>query len=643
MRLLKKGWWLLLTVIISIIIFDIQEFIQPFKDVVVNIKVGMWFHRFSTTNLVIIEKFYSEIADFFYRVYLFFDKFNLPLFLINTINSIMDFMIYTINYGFNVLIWFYVAFDIFLDKEVKTIKTTYFALLFNVGINRIVKSIRYVNRFLNNLWRNHKSKILISLSIVLFAKGILMTLVFEILLFIYFYVLYTSKLKFVSIFYDIAKSIIIIFTIYIPLPVTILATIIIFFKVAVAQARARLDHNYASMLTFLKYELNSFIKVINGVPNVGKTRLMTSMGLVQEEIYKQELEELMMNIENNYPEENWGEYDLTVLAKNPDAKIDFNYLNEKYPEYLHYGILLYLRGSMIASIPYAVNDPHSDSYSVIGDWEWFRPSKSIKDSPLQEYTIYLISEVDKEYNSHDNKEQVGEDGFHLSMGTGSHQTNRKSCIFLDWQIDTQVPLRIRGNAEWFLHVVDSEYKYPLLLSLYKKPFEMVYSWVDNILKQYSYDKPRLQKYTSRYFNSIRKRFDYTLVYAILRQLHYGLSNILGWFSLFGFMRFNCEMKQFDQNKVYRKLKLYINSYDETWRGQRLYNSVFLKDAYDHKNKDSYATKPSWANLPRWSSLNPTIDELKLLNSRFIEKAFFKTSDVTSESASSTDSSEQPVF
>ena len=78
---------------------------------------------------------------------------------------------------------------------------------------------------------------------------------------------------------------------------------------------------------------------------------------------------------------------------------------------------------------------------------------------LEEYITISISEFDKEYNSNDNKKEVGEDRAATFFSTISHNLKRHVKIFVDYQLKDQVPLRIRVNAEYFITIKKRDKKY----------------------------------------------------------------------------------------------------------------------------------------------------------------------------------------
>jgi hypothetical protein len=272
------------------------------------------------------------------------------------------------------------------------------------------------------------------------------------------------------------------------------------------------------------------------------------------------------------------------------------------------------------TVPLSVLDPYTESYSHLLDFNYLRPKSGIEMAPFEEYIVLLISEFDKEYSSNDSniKALVNDDGVHITFGTISHWIRRHAKVFIDYQIITQVPLRLRGNAEKFIYIEDYRYKMPFLLNLYSIPFKILYSWIDQILNQYKYYKQRLTKDSLRKSKRTRKRYDYTFLYAFFKfSLHY-LDRVLQWFSKFTYVKFYISFTDRDGKKL-KKSKVLVNTVDEQYKGSRLYESVFLSKSYDEKKAAAkkLGKQSTWDKLGTYSSLDPSIEELVTLNSRFL--------------------------
>ena len=162
----------------------------------------------------------------------------------------------------------------------------------------------------------------------------------------------------------------------------------------------------------------------------------------------------------------------------------------KVPSSLISVILTYL-GRLESNSMEADPAPYSplfNEYSKIFNFDYMRVNIPTDTYPLEEYIVISISEFDKEYNSHDDKKAVGEDGAHTFFSTTSHNLKRHTKIFVDYQLKDQVPLRIRGNSEYFITIKKRDKKYPIILMLYYLPFRLMYKITRYYIKKYELRK-----------------------------------------------------------------------------------------------------------------------------------------------------------
>ena len=631
MKHLKKNWLIYAALLLSIVFFSWDDFVRPFIEVMPHFKQGTWFRRFSELNPEIWRIFYNRIKDFFVDAWQWLraitlgdQAFDLDLFLLRLIERTNDLLVWIINVPLNFFMIGLLVVLIWLDFESYKVKETKAAIGFNKALDWTIRKSRWLSQYMKDYRIRNRRKINASIAIILFFNGWLMTLFFEAVIFIVYYVAALQSLKTIEILMTIVKSIVIAIELYIPLWGQVIIGIYLFFRFAKAMADSRMAKNYQDMKAFARYDL-TFSTAVLGPPGIGKTRTLVSLALAIEDAFIEDIQDRMRSIEYSNPVINWGRFDMTRLAKDPSTKLDLDFLKKNFPEYLYLGICLYLRGTMITSAPFSIMDPFHEEHSVIFDWRWVRLKAEDKQGPLEPYTIGVISELDKEYSSHEDKEKVGSDGFHWFVGTGAHQTDRKGKFLFDWQVNTQVPLRIRANCEWILHIEDSKQKYPFFLRIFRKPFLIMFNTVDGMLRRREYYTQPLTRWTQRMEKAIRKNFSYTMLYAMLRHVWYGLAGIMDWFSHYDYRRYDIIREDFEGKPV-GKLKLYINAQDEQWRGRRLYDSTFLKAGYDKRREASIEEKtdlPPWRKLPRYTSLHPTDEELHAQHSVFIETAYYK--------------------
>ena len=208
--------------------------------------------------------------------------------------------------------------------------------------------------------------------------------------------------------------------------------------------------------------------------------------------------------------------------------------------------------------------------------------------------------------------EVGTDGAHTFFSTVSHDLKRHCKIFCDYQLKDQVPLRIRGNAEWFINIKKRKLKMPLLLKLYYLPFKGIKTIIEKLITSYELKKKTINKHTTRKTIGIYKRNDYNTIYYFLRNLNTTLTNICAWFEKYQYFKLSAVKSQEGEEKGER-IAFNINLCDLHINNQKLYDSTFLSYAYQEKKNMPFSAIDSFTRL------TPTIEELNKCNSKFYNK------------------------
>lgn len=611
---IKLSLYISLIIIISItlLILNIDRFVSAtirLTDIKDINNLNNIFQIYNNNKTSIYNEHLSEVKEGINSFFNTLNKeFNLKEFLgnlfINCLRFLTNFLIYFCNYGLNLILISYIFFKETINATNLKIKTTPLAYLY-IKINNTLVLIKERIRNLliktHNILIKNKDKVILLLFITLLSSAILYQILIELLIFIITYIRSVINLETYLLILDILKSIFIFLFPKItktPKPILITLLIILVFLKAISRALYKLKKNHERLAKFASEDLTQ-TTFINGPPGTGKTLLNVSLSLISEENYIKELREYLLNYELAYKNLNF-------------AKIREN--TNLYPEHKDYiktYNLLYQRSTFIIS-NYTIFSPYFQTYSKIFDFNYLRVNKKTDIYPLEEYIIISLSEFDKEYNSHDDKKAVGEDGAATFFSTVSHNLKRHTKIFVDYQLKDQVPLRIRGNAEYFITIKKRQKKYPILLYLYYLPFKLIFKIIKTLIKKYETKTTKL-KNSNRVSLPEIKRNDLTLLYLILRNLAYSLNKIDKFFQNFYYFKLDINLSQEGDEIKPTKKKICINIRDLNYKGNPLYDSTFLSYAYKEKKNEDFK------NLPTFSNLTPPIEELNKCNSRFYNK------------------------
>ena len=522
------------------------------------------------------------------------------------LNFSFDFVIYFCNYGLNIMLITYIMLNETFNGEQLRIKTSPFAFVW-IRINNLLNLIKNglkwaINKVLEFISTNRRI-IAVCITLILLANGVLYRILVEFIIFIITYVIHMINLETYVVVFDIIKAL---FTFvypnlkYIPTWIFWPILILIVFLSVISRAKYKLKKNHERLKDFDKNDLTQ-TTFINGPPGTGKTLLNVSLTLASEENYVDELNQKLLQYEMKYKYFNFAK-----VREHP----------EQYPEHAEYYELydfIYNRNSFNIS-NFSIMSPAFDQRCKIWRYEYMRKNKQ-EHFPLEEYIVISLSEFDKEYNSHDDKKAVGEDGVHVFFSTVSHELKRHVKIFVDYQLKDQVPLRIRGNAEYFITIKKREKKMPTLLSLYYFPFKLLKKIIYFYIEKYEKKKTTINKRTTRKALPRYKRNDLTLPYVMLRDFGKTIKKICDWFESFSYFKLKVILSQEDDLKGIKK-NLFINIRDLEFNGEPLYDTAFLSYAYETKCEHNFR------NLQTYQGLQPTPEELALQESNFLTNAGF---------------------
>lgn len=570
-----------------------------------------YFEIYNTKSTIIYDESIKEIEGTITNV---IDKVqvvsNKPIseILLDILSNLLDFsfnfLIYFCNFGINILFVTWLTLHETINGTQPTIKTTPLAHLYiklHTFLDKIKQAVVKALKRLLSLLHKQRRKIALFILIILLANGYLYRFATEAIIFIITYLRDMINLETYLTVFTILKFLFLITypkLKYIPTFIWIPLIIILIFLRAISRANYKLKKNHERLKAFAKDDLTQST-FINGPPGTGKTLLNVSLTLASEENFIEELEKNLLDYELNYKYLNFAK-----IRQSPESF-------PEHKDYITYYELLNNRKSLNIS-NYAIYSPLFEDFSKIFNFEYMRVNKPTDTYPLEEYIAISISEFDKEYNSHDNKKEVGEDGAATFFSTISHNLKRHVKIFVDYQLKDQVPLRIRGNAEYFITIKKRDKKYPILLYLYYLPFKLIYKLLRSLIKRYELKKKPISKHSNRISKGIYKRNDITLIYAFLRNSAYLFKKICDWFDNFYYFKLTTILSQEGEEKGIVK-KLCINIRDLTHNGSNLYDSTFLSYAYEQKKNKAFK------DLDTFTSLTPSIEELSKCSSRFYDK------------------------
>jgi len=555
----------------------------------------------------VVDEVVGGVTDFVEEVIIVKESWDVRL--VNFLNSFLvfvcDFVIYFANVGMNLFMIMFVYFnEVFNGTQynIKTSKAASFYLLITRFSNKIKEKIILFLRYLKNKIREHRRFIALNILLILVGNGILYKILVELLLLIVIYIYKAIVQETYLLIFAFFKYVVVLLYPYlksIPLWLFIPSLIVILFFIAKSKAEFRLLKNHERLKNFTKDTLTQ-TTFINGPPGSGKTLLNVSLSLASEEVFIDELEKKLLEYELKYPYFNFA-----TLRTNTST------FNQEHSEYIDTLKFLCDRRSYIIS-NYAIYSPYFRQFSKIFDFNFMRKNKQNTKYALEEYTIISISELDKEYNSHDDMKKVGEDGAATFFSTVSHDLKRHCKIFCDYQLKDQVPLRIRGNSEYFYTINERKKKYPFLLGLYYLPIKSLSKLVRKLILKYETKRPFITKNTKRKSVSEYKRNDISIVYLILKQMAYTLNKISNFFDKYWYFRLKGTLSMQDGAKGEEK-NICLNICDLSIENMALYDSTFLSYAYEEKK--NFAFK----DLEKFTSLTPSTEELNKCNSYFYNK------------------------
>ncbi|MBQ6782415.1 MAG: hypothetical protein IJP63_00230 [Acholeplasmatales bacterium] len=595
---------------LSLLFLNLESFNDTtirFQDIFDITNLKTCFDNYLIDNTKTYQDFENTCTETFNNIGNYFANFNEETFkeiLANIFNILYIILMYALNVGLNVIVITFIFIRESIYGTQYKIKTTKFALILIKIREFIIFLINKLKEFIRLILRQlkkYKKYVFIFVLALLISNGFLYRFLVELLIFIEVYIYHMFNFDINVVFESIFKCLI---TWLIPIVTKIptfcwyILIYVILFMIGIGRAKYKLRKNHERLKKVAHDDLTQ-TTFINGAPGTGKTLLNVSLSLASEEAYIDELEKKLLDYEAKYRFLNFAE-----IREHP----------ELYPEHKEYTDTLKTirdRGTFLIS-NYAIYSPYFMEYSKIFNFDYMRKNIQAAEYPLEEYIVISLSEIDKEYNSHDNMKEVGTDGAHTFFSTVSHDLKRHCKIFCDYQLKDQVPLRIRGNAEWFINIKKRKLKMPLILKLYYLPFKGIKTIIEKLITSYELKKKRITKETQRKSYGTYKRNDYNSIYYFLRNLNTTLTKICTWFEKYQYFKLIALKSQEGEDKGER-IAFNINLCDLHINNQKLYDSTFLSYAYQEKKNMDFK------DIDSFTQLTPSIEELNKCNSKFYNK------------------------
>lgn len=352
-----------------------------------------------------------------------------------------------------------IFFNFWVNGKNKKYKVSLGARILNCLVSFIVKEIRLLYDFIKE-----KSKRIV----ILTCSGFGLLFLFETIIFIIIYLVnvfdFTSYLVLFKLFKFLLVKII---DFVLNGNKFVLSFILIFtyLKVVEHLAFKKCNRNWAC---FKRLIANSAtVNVIDGEPGAGKTLTLAQAALASTEIFLDEYEKSMAEFEIKYPNFNFAKIRVllkifyldfkleeldNVIKSAPNILFDlfhlYNFVNSEISRMFFNE---YYRGTNIVGL-IPIKDPYYSSFCRIGSIDSMRFFKKLDSFPYEPDMTLIFPEYDKEFNSHDDKKTVGDDGTFAFFALLSHLLERHGSAWLDGQDKDQGIKRIRGVAGGYYHL-----------------------------------------------------------------------------------------------------------------------------------------------------------------------------------------------
>lgn len=512
-----------------------------------------------------------------------------------------------------------IFFNFWVNGKNKKYKVSLGARILNCLVSFIVKEIRLLYDFIKK-----KSKRIV----ILTCSGFGLLFLFETIIFIIIYLVnvfdFTSYLVLFKLFKFLLVKII---DFVLNGNKFVLSFILIFtyLKVVEHLAFKKCNRNWAC---FKRLIANSAtVNVIDGEPGAGKTLTLAQAALASTEIFLDEYEKSMAEFEIKYPNFNFAKIRVllkifyldfkleeldNVIKSAPNILFDlfhlYNFVNSEISRMFFNE---YYRGTNIVGL-IPIKDPYYSSFCRIGSIDSMRFFKKLDSFPYEPDMTLIFPEYDKEFNSHDDKKTVGDDGTFAFFALLSHLLERHGSAWLDGQDKDQGIKRIRGVAGGYYHLEKKKVCMPFLIQLIYKPILWFYNQLLKLVLAYLGYRPKTEKkWTSRRKQVVYKKNNVGFLYQLIKYAIFVLNKIVSHFEKFQYFKIYAEYATNDEFRNSKMIHYSLNVMDFDHEGGLIYNSTPFKKFYDDLKSVLYKEKGIKQNLlmlEKWTSLEPDLIE-----------------------------------
>lgn len=574
---------------------------------------------------------YNQIKE---KVVIFFNNFfdNFKDILQRVANYLLATGMIFFMYILQIIIILKIAFNFWINGKNTKYKTSKLAKL----VILINKRIYYEYQLFKQFVIDNKLKLK---RIVLIVTGILPIIIFELVVFMIVYFKYLFRFQTLNLIIEAFKAAgigIIDFILNTHWFIQLIVYITIYTLIAIYFAKRKGERNWKHFKYFVSDAAT--INGISGEPGAGKTLTLVQASLATEENMIDMYEEDLIQYEIANPNTNFALVRLMFRI----MMLDFNEeeipnIIKSCPNILFKIIELrqfkecdvfrefynnYYRGTSIVSFT-PVLDPYYDTYSRIGDVGSMRFFKKLTSVPYEPDMTICYPEFDKEFNSHDSKSEVGEDGTYAFFAFVSHLLDRSGGVWYDTQDKDQVIKRVRGIAGKYYHIEKKKIKIPFLLRMIYYPLLMIYNRIIRSICSYLGTRPKTEeKWTYRKKQTVYKRNNLSLIYLYLKYFANVFQNIISYIERYQYFKIYAQVSTHEDMSESVIIKYNLNVMDFYHKEDKIYDSTYFKNFYNELKAavaEENGLKQNLSLLKTWSSIDPTFEEYASTGQRLLAK------------------------